>query len=271
MGWFDNLKSLISAKVDLSNLKSIKFSIGNNNQHNSLFKLENNSKHLHITLGSDILEDSKKRKLAQEIIRSAVSEAGIPVLEEHASATLEDISSNHKYEELLNYFTDKIPHRDIPILRAALYMRKLHDEGKHVDAYKQDIVSTYGQRGANIANLCSAGYFESHIQPMYEELRQRPNFTQQLFIDNYDLIIEKAPFAVFVSGVKSDSELSEEVSQKLVTNRMYGIHQLNIHAIGTENVRKLRELIQKPEIAQHFTDEPAISIEGSIMNVQIFF
>lgn len=268
-GWFDNLKSIFNIKVDMSGLKSVHFDLLSGNRDNVLVKIE--KKELRISIAADVLSDPAKKEQIQEVLRAVVDENGHPLLEAHAASTVENITSDHQYEELLVYFEDKIPLEDVTILRAALYIRRLHEEGKHVDSFKQDIVSRFGQRGANIANLCSAGYFESHLKPMYEELKERPNFTPQMFIDNYNLIIDKALLAVFVSGAKSEQELEDEVGSKLLTNRTYGIHRLNIHAIGSENVRKLKDLIQNPTISQHFTADPAISIEGNIMNVQIFF
>ena len=271
-GWLSNLKGFITIEkvLDLSGLKSLHISIGNNNSGNSLIRVDR-SQHVHLDLGADVLNDPKKRLQAQEFVRETVAKHEIPVLSQGALEVARDISKEHQYDDLLHYFSDKIPSSDVPILRAALYMRKLLDEGVHVDSYKQDIVASYGPRGANIANLCSRGYFESQIKPLYEQLSQRPNFTPQMFIDSYDVLVTQAPFAVFVSGVKSDAELTAELEHKIQYNRMYGIHHLNIHAIGMDNVHKLQELLRNPQISQTFTTEPAISSEGSIMNAQIFF
>lgn len=246
MGFLDGLETLLG--VDLSGVKSIglKVRLLSDNKIESIVKVDNR-KQLSINIGAEILKDQSQKKEVQNLIRAAVAEEGMLVLEETVAEQVKEIAAGHEYDEILDYFRGKIPSVDMPILRAAMFMRIVHNKGQPVDHLKQDIIDRYGQCGGNMSNLCSAGYFESHIRPMYEELETRPNFTQQLFVDNYNLIIEKAPFAIFVGSSKSLQKLLEELEGKINTNRMYGIRQLNIHAIGHENVAKLKQLIAAPE------------------------
>lgn len=275
-GWFAELKSLVTG-VDLSGMKSVDTNLVSGNRNSpliSLGKVEDNSKHVHvdINIGSKELDDPEKLKLVQSIVKEATLEdKQHPLLESTVSSTVKAIPGVTENSELVQYFTGKIPSSDIQALRSAVYMRSLYVEGQSVDEMKHDIMSRFGPRGANIANLCTAGYFESHIRPMYEEFKQRPNFTPQLFIEHYNILVEGAPFAVFIGRNKSSEDLVNEVEHKISTNKSYGIKQLNLHAIGAENVKKLHKVIGDERISKFFTSSPAINIDGHVMNAQIFF
>jgi len=276
-GFFDHLKSLIH--IDLSGLKSAKVSLFSGNKDGSLVKIDrsDHSVHIQLNVASSQLDDPKKRHQLLSAIHNAVLETpNQPILEDYALSVVEDITKTeqdiqNEAPQTFEYFEDKIPSADLPILRAALYIRSVHQRGLQVWQMKSDIMERYGTRGANIANLCSAGYFESQLKPMYEELATRPNFSRQLFIDNYNVIVDSAPFAVFIGRSRSVDNLVKEVEQKLQINKKYGIAQMNIHAIGAENVHKLNLLLQDTRIMQYFVSEPALTSQGAVMNVQIFF
>jgi hypothetical protein len=106
---------------------------------------------------------------------------------------------------------------------------------------------------------------------MYEELRQRPNFTRQMFVDNYNVAVENYPFAVFISRSHEMNGLKQEVMDKIQTNKAYGIKTLSLHAIGRDNVNKITALLHDEAISRQFTAEPSTNSEGSIMTVHIFF
>jgi hypothetical protein len=275
--WLKSLKSFVH--IDARNLKAIKLSLFSGNKDNSLFKLEtrDNSKHvhLHLNVNSSELENDKVRAQIQSIVKEAtLDDYNQPLLEARAHQRVEDIARvAEETDETLDFFRGKIPDTDMPILRAALYIRSAHkhNHNQSVDNLKQDIVNRFGNRGANIANLCSAGYFESQLRPMYEELAARPDFTPELFTTRYNVIVDTAPFAVFVGRNRNIGALSDEVEDKLLINKQYGIKQMNIHAIGQDNVRRLQELLRQERITKYFTDSPSISLEGPVMNVQIFF
>ena len=62
-----------------------------------------------------------------------------------------------------------------------------------------------------------------------------------------------------------------EIIQKIEANKLYGINKLNIHAIGQDNVDKLKHILDDKSVQKFYTDEPSIAIDGSIMLAQIFF
>lgn len=269
MGFLEKLSSIVSIKYDLSGLKDLTVKLIGDKNNVGLINVVKTE--VHVNINSEELADPEKRKQVMALIRDEVHVEGRPILEAKSSAVIHEIANTATDNDLLNFFRGKIPSTDISILRAALVVRGLHKQGKPVDSYLSDIRYRYGQHGANIANLCSAGYFESHIRPMYEELSIRPNFDHEMFSGNYKLIVDSAPFAVFVNRTESVEDLLTQVVQKLEFNRMYGLKRINIHGIGKDNVKKVEELLQNDLLNRHFTSDPERLIEGNVINVTIFY
>jgi len=218
------------------------------------------------------MTDPTQKQQLLEIVKSAgLEDPAQPLLEEKASEETTQLAELYDDDPLIAYFQGKIPNDDMPILRSALFIKNAHAQGRPVDRYKIELRERYGKRADIISNLCTAGYFESHIKPMYEELERRPNFSREMFMENYDIMIKGTPFAVFVRRSQSYSDLSGEVEGKIITNQRYGRKTLNIHAIGAENVSVLNSLLQDETITQYFSAEPSTKREGNIMVAQIFF
>lgn len=269
MYFLDKLSSIVSVKVDLSKFKSFHVKlIGDKNTVGFINVTKNE---IQLNVNSNEIKDPLVRKQVLDLIRDEVHVQGQPILEAKASEVVQSVATTKPDAELLNYFRNKIPEEDIAILRAALTVRNLFNKSQPVDNYLSDIRYKYGQHGANIANLCSADYFESQIKPMYEELSKRPNFTPEMFLGNYQILVDSAPFAVFVSRTDSVQELLLQVIQKLEFNKMYGLKKLNIHGIGHENVKKIEELVEHKSLNTFYTDQPSVLIEGNVINVTIFY
>ena len=142
-------------------------------------------------------------------------------------------------QQLLDFFRNKIPEQDIYILRASLYIKKLRGERKNVDALKWQIMDRYGERGKNIVNLCSAGYFESLIKPLYEHMNKQPRFSGKKFLSIYNRIVEEHAFAIFVHRNMTKSALKSEIEKRI----KYAIQTFNIHALGKQNIEKIKDTI----------------------------
>lgn len=269
MPFGEKLKAFLNIEANLESLREIKLfgdrgSIG-------LFNLNNNNTVVNINVDSDLMSDPEKRKQLQEILRDNVLLNDKPLLLEEASKVVADLNVGDVYTPIFEFFKDKLPKQDVTILRAALYMRKAHDNNLPIDRLKNDIVTRYGQHGSNISNLCTAGYFESHFKPMYEEMSKREGFTSQVFIDSYNTIVDNAPFALFVSRPQTLDELTTLIIEKLNFNKAYGIKQLNIHAIGQDNIDKVKKLLEVDDVKKLFTSEPDIIIQSSVMNVALHY
>ena len=200
MGFLDNLSSFV--KFDFSGIKYIKANLFAGNKNSpfiNIGKIEDHSTTVNVELNvtSKELDDPKTRSKALELVKEATLANRIqPILKDSSRVVVDDIKSVDKKSDTLEYFKDKIPKEDVPILRDAIFIRRLHEKGQSVDSYIRDLRQRYGDKGGNISNLCTAGYFETDIKTTYEELSKRPNFTPAMFIDNYRVIINGYPFAV---------------------------------------------------------------------------
>lgn len=142
-------------------------------------------------------------RLFAPILKDAVK-SGIPLIERESEEIVEDIITEEKNNaELLDFFKDKIPRDDFLALRAALFMRKSFRERSRRDfvyRLKLQIIQKYGLRGKSITNLCTSGYFETLIAPMYNEMVVKKGASPEDFLRAYDVIIKESAFAVFISS-----------------------------------------------------------------------
>ena len=265
------IKKLLGIDIDLGKLEEIKLVSGNS--LDAVYKKIDNSKHLNLTINinsSGLNEESKR--LLQGAIRGALEQSAVPILEENAAIEIDQIASaNLGDDEVYTYFVDKIPEADRPILLASLYIRRQYRAGHTVEELKQQLRDQHGERGNNISNLCTGGYFESYLKPMYEELSTRPNFVPSMFIDSYEVIIKNEPFVVFVNRSHSHELLLNEIISKLERNRMYGMHKLDLHALGQRNVKMLQEVISDKLLTKYFTTTPNIEIQGGLMHAEVYY
>ncbi|MBL8121794.1 hypothetical protein JNM87_03525 [Candidatus Saccharibacteria bacterium] len=276
MGILDNLRKIFDVTIkdntvadNLREIKLIDFS-------NSGTKTTNKNK-LEINLNGPIIVnvDPRDKSIApkiQEVIRAAVHEEGAQILAENFNERLEGYSQyaagrNPQLEDLVS----QVKQEDANLLRAAYYLRTVHQSGGNVNELKRDIVERYGERGKNVTNLCSAGYFESIIYPMLQELRNQPHYSATIFQDRFDVIIMSYPFAVFVSQQSTTQTVAQEILQKIETNRKYGVHHLKIHAIGNSNARIAQEALDDGQIMKYLTKDPVINTVNNIFECEIIF
>jgi hypothetical protein len=193
----------------------------------------------------------------KKLIQEAVTQDGIPLLEEKSKKRIEDIQlkeSESDIKLLLDFFRGKIPDEDFVALRAAIYIKKRFDEGApHTEIYslKGELIEQFGSRGLKINNLVSSGYFETMIMPIYKEMAKSPDFTEEGFLKKYNLIINEEAFAVFVSGWMMADELAPIIHKKIRKNLKYGIRFITIHGIGRENVENVRDVLLDIEVNYH--------------------
>lgn len=265
MSLFDNLKSFIKVKVDLSNLKEINIFSGVNINSN------NDNRKVSINL-ADIQGDAKRRAELLAIVRQALTEESALVIDRQKNEVVEDFS---KFESLpatqrtLEFFKGKISTHDHNILRAALYIKQIHESGRTVSTLKSELISRYGDRGKNISNLCSAGYFETYLRPLYEEMVEQDSFEPLLFQSRFDVLIDDFPNAVFVNSHMVEADIKAKILHKYSLAKRYGIGRLNIHGIGYDNVRRIEAVLSDPEIRAIIQGLPTIDRSGSSVAISI--
>jgi len=217
--------------------------------------------------------NSKEREEIRKSLNFAVKKEDKILLENDSEYLIEDIKlkdKDIKNRKILKFFKGKIPPDDYKALRASLYLRsRFREGGENISGLKLDIMEKYGERGKNITNLCTAGYFENWLIPLYKEMKKEDDFTNEKFLEIYNIVIRESAFAVFVNRSMSSEQTKDAIMQKMETNSKYGIKFLNIHGIGNHNVNKIKETIS--EIEKEKKLEKSIEEKQNIIIVRIKF
>jgi len=159
------------------------------------------------------------------------------LLQDTCKNTIEEFRSQERSaetQERLKFLDKKIPPEDLNIWRAALYLRYCYNTKelkKKVSAIKYQIMQKFGDKGRNIANLCTAGYLEEWLIPAYEKLKETlvdEDLAKIEFGKIYSNFVNQLPFTIFVSHVMSKDELRKEILRR----KEFGIAFVNIHAPG---------------------------------------
>lgn len=260
------LKDLIKVHIDFSKLKEIHL-LSDNKAPNITY----NDNRVIINVDPSVQTPEILKSLSH-VIPQVLNEKGGLVIEDGSKKLLDNYSviyKRGKYKDLLDYFKGKLSAHDLEILRASLYIREAFEDHQSVSDLKNDLVARYGTRGNNICNLCSAGYFETLIKPLYEQMLNESDFTPEKFYARYEVIILQIPFAVFVSHANTPEELVSLIISKIEYNRKYGVHRLYIHGIGETNVKKIKEILGM--IKTHFIEEPEVDSSHGYINVTIHY
>jgi hypothetical protein len=110
------------------------------------------------------------------------------------------------------------------------------------NALKDQIIQKHGDKGRNIANLCTAKYLEDFLIPLHSSLMQEykdDRLANEAFIEKYKPIVMELPFTIFVGFPMS----VEEIRKQIATKKQYGIKFVNIHGIGENNIKKIKDVI----------------------------
>jgi len=172
---------------------------------------------------------------------------GVPILEEgfldavngFKSGNIEKNTVVAVFKELSPKY---IPPEDLEIIKASVLLKNNFDKGSKIAWTKRKIVMDYGERGRNICNLYSAGYFENLILPIYNELKDVSNGLARFSL-LYQDIVEHYPFALFIHQWMGVEEVESQIKTKLEEMEKYGIAVLNIHGIGKGNKKTIRKAI----------------------------
>ncbi|MGK5086334.1 hypothetical protein WDW86_02150 [Bdellovibrionota bacterium FG-2] len=269
--FFEKVKKLVSRiniRIDLSRFINI--------QVNNIHIAKNDTDAIYDVKGTTARINVQKLtqielKEFQHLINSAIDDS-IPVIEEQSHNLVEDFLEKEKNsgtQHILQTLNGIITPEDYQALRMSLYVKQVFAEGKNISRLKNDISFKYGDRGNKICNLCSAGYFETFIIPLYNEMKSRSGFDSAAFLKIYDVIVNQTAFSVFVSRNMSLGEIATAVKNKIAVNEKYGIHYFNIHGIGKSNVNNIRAVFTNLEVERNLTK--TINEKDDVISVRCEF
>lgn len=245
--WFEKLKDIFSfnlSNINISNLINLNFNINIRKESGPGPTYAMNPLAKSVDLYPHRLTDDRKTEFFKSL-PDAIEQDEITLIDREARARLENLfQSDADNKDILQFFAPILPGDDIAILRSSFLVGKLWERRapRHA-AIKNDIIDRYGDRGRNICNLATAGYFHSVIKPLYEAMRKVSGFKLGEFHAHYEVIIDQSAFAVFVSSKMGVAVIVEEVKTKIRRNSKFGIKYVNIHGIGKETVKNIRTAV----------------------------
>jgi len=268
MDWLEKLKDII--KINIQDIKigpiiSINYSRDSHNISSSTmwYFYDSLKKNLHIN--PDTCPDDLKKHI--QLTRKHIDE-GHRILEYKTDHLLEELYNYNKDcpdMYILTFFKEIILPHDYEALHASLFLRNQHKRGMNISGLKDDIRKRFGDRGNNISNLCTAGYFEGFLIPLY-------NSSKEDFQKLYDVIISKSIMALFVHKGMNETEIPIEIANKFELCKKYGIKFIHIHGIGKYNIGKIRDCIEKQKEYFDFFEKKIYENEkDNIIVVELLF
>jgi len=258
MGWFDKLKAIFNFEI---NCPLINVNITRNSDNkikDKEYLLDKDNKRLLINY--DKLDEEKKRELGK-IFKDKV-ESGGEILESNTLVLLNELYEYQKTrgedKKIIDFFSSIMPKEDIEALDSSLFLRKKFNEEKDVRNLKDDIRKRFGDRGNNIANLCTAGYFEKFLIPIY-------NSSKEDFERIYEVVVSKSAMAIFVHNQMDEEEITNELKRKIDLSKKYGLDFIHIHGIGEKNIKIIKNWIDENKDLLDFFNKDIFEKKGIII------
>lgn len=275
--WFQVLKGLVKA-----NIKTV-IQFKTNTKVNSKKNSDNKASSITANIGGNVNIfniQTNDQGLVDENTLKQLREAILPSFEDNNLITLKDESrkllrsykdflGGSEIAELLSFFEGKISQLDLRLLETGLYESHLlaNRQQEKAQRIKGDVIKRYGQRGKNIINLASGGFFQTHIKPLYEAL-EAEGLTDS-FKDEYELILREMPFAIFVHGGVTGKDALEMLYEKADKNRMYGVREetiiLNGFGSNADTIEKLIPTLNK----KYKRVAPKVTYLGKLKSIQV--
>lgn len=259
MGIWEKIKELFSSifpdNLKLSSSKNIKLRISGKGKHK--VNLDKSTKIYNVTINVLSLTDASQKELVQEVLKEYVhGNGGQPLIADETSEGIKDFlltEESTDVNKIINSIKEFIPEEDIRIIRAANHVnRKFKERVGSVDRLKEDIGFRWGQRGRDITNLLTAGYFENYIVPVLTGKVETP-FPKLSRAKFYEIVVNEKAFSVFVPKGITDEELKTKIINQSIRNvEEYSRNYVNIHALGVINVRKVKNVIKELAETEQF-------------------
>jgi len=238
----------------------------NNGQIGSPYTWDKTNKILTIIPGN--IDEREKEDLLNVI--KEIFEAGYLLWK---ASKKEVLNSYIKYSEdnddqkILAFFNPILSPNDFSALKMSLYLRAQHKSGYEIHGIKSDIIDRFGDRGANIANLCTAGYFEEEFMPLYNSASQKE------FYEYYEIAVGKKARALFVHSGMTEGDIEKEVHNTYSKAVQYSMKEFRLHGIGKINVQNIKNFVRSREgdegyfIRKDYENEVSHIIEYTIQIV----
>lgn len=192
----------------------------------------------------------KEQKILKRTIKKHFNGDELYLIEETKIPLLDRLYkyNNAKDNQILAFFKPHLSDLDWQALRDSLFLRNEFNNHNNISIYKSDIIMRYGERGNTISNLCTAGYFEEVMIPLF-------NKSIREFWEYYDLAIDRGITALFVNAGMTIEKIQHEIKRRLISAKSYGLPFIHIHGIGKKNIENIKKCISKEKETGNFTEK----------------
>jgi hypothetical protein len=163
------------------------------------------------------------------------------VLTSEQEQILEDYISyndSNPYEDTINFFQGKIPPGDLNALKMSFYMKIKMENKESIEKYKMQIRDRFGARGAYIANLCSAGFFEDLFRKLALKL------SPERFSQIYEQKVGQELAALFVHTGMNMTAVINGFQEKVRGCLLNGVFHFKVLGFGKKNVELIIEFVE---------------------------
>ncbi|HEX7413832.1 MAG TPA: hypothetical protein VF411_07275 [Bacteroidia bacterium] len=176
-----------------------------------------------------------------EIIRKVHEDDGL-LWEDSKTAALNSYAEYYtksNKNEILSFFQGYLSVADYTALKMSLFIRYQAKKGRDVNMFKKDIRDKFGDRGANISNLCSSGYFEDEFMPLLKN-----GGTIQDFQTYYEMAVGAKARALFVHASMSVNDIEKEINIMAEKAIRYHMDDFRVHGRGRHNIDNIEKYVK---------------------------
>lgn len=237
MSFFEGLKKIIPAKIAEESFDFDLKITHSNSKSEVNFRVDKKNKTLSIFLNK---LSFKENEILQKHLLKNFDVNKIKFVESDKIDLLQRLVAYNKQDDgkTLQFFKNILSNNDLLALRDSLFLRNEYLNGRNISGLKSDISYAHGERGNIISNLCSAGYFEEVMIPLYNE-------SKKSFFEFYDLAVDRGVKALFVNSKMSVGDITKEIERRLISAHSSGLKSINIHGIGERNVKNIKKTLTK--------------------------
>jgi len=239
MSFYDHVKGIIPPSVSKT-LNDFEVRLNSTTLNDEKYLIDTSNKCVIIYVLS--LASKEKRALRKGI--KGGFECDVPLISQSSIGLLQRLYQYNDKEDtrILKFFENILSNKDWETLRDSLFLRNEFKKRKNVSQLKYDIFTRYGERGNTISNLCTAGYFEETMIPLY-------NLEPKEFHKYWDAAVDRGVMALFVNSRMKIEKIVLEIKRR----SKYGIKYMHIHGIGDANIEKIKECLTKESESIGFT------------------
>ena len=180
----------------------------------------------------------------------------------------EDISINNK--DNLKLIKSILSQEDVECILMARRVSLAYDKNnkKLADDLLKQLDKNYPKKGRKVFNLIGGNYFDTLILPFIEIYKSEygDKYAEE-YRRFYGELIRFFPIAVFVGNYTTEDKVEEELTKRL---KLKSIPFIRIHAIGSNNIKKVEKVIEKLEINKKCSTNDKRFTTSSGLKAQIY-